>query len=77
MKVFGRDNVERYAENLKENDWNQNRENNLHFAFLEWRNCRFDFHNIWFPKEGTDMFLFEGYVNGVSVFSGDRFFWGN
>ena len=33
MRVFGRENVERYAENLKENDRNQNRENNLHFAF--------------------------------------------
>ena len=33
MKVFGRDNVERYAENFKENEWNQNRENNLNFAF--------------------------------------------
>ena len=31
MRVFGRENVERYAENLKENDWNQNRENNLLF----------------------------------------------
>ena len=33
MRGFGRENVERYAENLKENDWNQNRVNNLHFAF--------------------------------------------